>query len=477
MELDFERCYRAVSSRDQRFDGWFFTAVTTTGIYCRPSCPAQTPKHGNVQFYPTAAAAHRQGFRACKRCRPDAAPGSPEWDMRADVVGRAMRLIADGIVDRHGVTGLAERLGYTPRHLNRMLVDEVGAGPLALARAQRAQTARTLIETTEMGLAQVAFAAGFNSVRQFNDTFRDVYAASPSDMRAAAQRKRPVTPGTIALRLAYRAPLHRAALLDFLKRRMIPGVELVTDEDYTRAIRLPHGPGTVVLTPLPDYVAVTLQLTDVRDLAPAVARCRRLFDLDADPVAADTVLGAEPMFTESVMKEPGVRVPRAVDGFEIAVRAIVGQQISVPGAMRVLEKIVISSGAPPAPGGLMPFPTAARVAEMPDEAFAMPGKRKTTIRTLAEAIANQDLILDAGVDRAKTEATLRSIPGIGTWTASYIAMRALGDPDVFLPTDLVVRQVAARHELPAGTKALDQYARRWSPWRSYAVIRMWRLSK
>src|SRR5215475_601088 len=190
VELDFESCYRAVSSRDQRFDGWFFTAVTSTGIYCRPSCPAQTPKSGNVLFFPTAAAAHRHGFRACKRCRPDATPGSPEWDTRADVVGRAMRLISDGVVDRHGVSGLADRLGYTPRHLNRMLTEEVGAGPLALARGQRAQTARTLIETTEMGLAEIAFAAGFKSVRQFNDTFREVYAASPSDLRAAVQRRR-----------------------------------------------------------------------------------------------------------------------------------------------------------------------------------------------------------------------------------------------------------------------------------------------
>jgi len=497
VDLDFESCYRAVSSRDQRFDGWFFTAVTSTGIYCRPSCPAQTPKAGNVLFYPTAAAAHRQGFRACKRCRPDAAPGSPEWDTRADVVGRAMRLIADGVVDRHGVNGLADRLGYTPRHLTRMLTEEVGAGPLALARAQRAQTARTLIETTEMGLAQVAFAAGFKSVRQFNDTFREVYAASPSDLRVAAQRRRPVTPGTIALRLAYRPPLHRAALLEFLKMRAIPGVEFVTDEDYTRALRLPHGPATVMLTPLPDYVSATLRLSDVRDLAPAVARCRRLLDLDADPVAADAVLSEEPMLAESVAKEPGVRVPRAVDGFEVAVRAIVGQQISVAGAMTVLGKIVRGASDPGAaatlapdeippqegdvgtgPGvALVPFPTAAQVADMPDDVFAMPGKRKATIKALASAIASGDLILDAGVDRERTEATLQSIPGIGEWTASYIAMRALGDPDVFLPSDLVVRQVAAAHGLPDKPKLLDQYAQRFSPWRSYAVIRMWRLSK
>src|SRR4051812_33182013 len=211
MELDFERCYRAVDSRDQRFDGWFYTAVRTTGIYCRPSCPAVTPKRENVEFHPSAAAAQRAGFRACRRCRPDAAPGSPEWDVRADVVGRAMRLIGDGVVDREGVPGLASRLGYTERHLHRMLTAELGAGPLALARAQRAQTARILIETTALGLAEIAFAAGFGSVRQFNDTIQEVFGQPPSALRA----RRPAVAtgaGTIQLRLAYRAPLHAPSL-------------------------------------------------------------------------------------------------------------------------------------------------------------------------------------------------------------------------------------------------------------------------
>src|SRR5437763_11602512 len=216
MELDFERCYRAVDSRDRRFDGWFVTAVTSTHIYCRPSCPAITPKRPNVTFYPSAAAAQRGGFRACRRCRPDAAPGSPEWDVRADVVGRAMRLIGDGVVDREGVPGLAGRLGYTERHLHRMLTGELGAGPLALARAQRAQTARTLIESTDLGLAEIAFAAGFGSVRQFNDTLRAVYGLPPSRLRAAAHRDPVGAPGTVALRLPYRRPLHLDALLDFL---------------------------------------------------------------------------------------------------------------------------------------------------------------------------------------------------------------------------------------------------------------------
>ncbi|MGI5145554.1 DNA-3-methyladenine glycosylase 2 family protein [Plantactinospora sp. CA-294935] len=557
MELDFERCYRAVDSRDQRFDGWFYTGVTTTGIYCRPSCPAMTPKRRNVRFYPSAAAAQRAGLRACRRCRPDAAPGSPEWNVRADIVGRAMRLIADGVVDREGVPGLAGRLGYTDRHLHRMLVAEVGAGPLALARAQRAQTARILVETTDLGLAEIAFAAGFGSVRQFNDTIREVYAVAPSQLRDAARRSagtgsrrasRTVggevsgatasavpggsngTPGTIALRLAYRAPLHADALLDFLALRAVPGIEEVEAGSYRRGLRLPNGPAEIAMTPMPGYVAATLRLADVRDLAPAVARCRRLFDLDADPEAVDGVLGADPVFAEAVAKEPGIRVPRAVDGFEMAVRAIVGQQVSVAGARTVLARLAAadtdapaalardadpadpagrvarlgrteaatvptdsavkpagSAGGPagsaggPAgsaettgPAGLRAFPTAEEVLALPDSAFGMPAARRATIRALAEAVAAGDLDLDPGADRAELVDRLTALPGIGAWTAGYVAMRAIGDPDVFLPTDLGVRRGAAALGLPDDPKSLDAYAGRWRPWRSYAVIRLWR---
>ncbi|MEQ4303247.1 AlkA N-terminal domain-containing protein [Plantactinospora sp. B6F1] len=529
MELDFERCYRAVDSRDQRFDGWFYTGVTSTGIYCRPSCPATTPNRQNVRFYPSAAAAQRAGLRACRRCRPDAAPGSPEWNVRADVVGRAMRLIADGVVDREGVPGLAGRLGYTERHLNRMLVAEVGAGPLALARAQRAQTARILVETTDLGLAEIAFAAGFGSVRQFNDTIRQVYAVAPSQLRNAVRRSGGVTgrraartvrgggpdlpasvgpgqhgtAGTIALRLAYRAPLHADALLDFLALRAVPGIEAVEAGSYRRGLRLPNGPAEIALTPLPGYVAATLRLTDVRDLAPAVARCRRLFDLDADPEAVDGVLGADPALAEAVAKEPGIRVPRAVDGFEMAVRAIVNQQVSVAGARTVLARLAAACGpagpdnpgtpddrrGPEVPiepgtadrrdisggsGGLRAFPTAEEVLALPDSAFGMPGARRATIRRLAEAVAAGELDLDPGADRAELLDRLTALPGIGAWTAGYVAMRAIGDPDVFLPTDLGVRRGAAALGLPDDPKSLDAYAGRWRPWRSYAVIRLWR---
>jgi AraC family transcriptional regulator of adaptative response / DNA-3-methyladenine glycosylase II len=463
VELDFERCYRAVDSRDRRFDGWFVTAVKSTGIYCKPSCPAITPKRRNVTFYPSAAAAQRGGFRACRRCRPDAAPGSPEWDSRADVVGRAMRLIGDGVVDREGVPGLAGRLGYTQRHLHRMLTAELGAGPLALARAQRAQTARILVESTDLGLAEIAFAAGFGSVRQFNDTLREVYGVAPSVLRTST---RPATePGTLMLRLAHRPPLHAGALLEFLAARAIPGVESVDATGYTRALRLPHGTASVTLAPRDGYVQAALHLADLRDLAPAVARCRRLLDLDADPVAVDETLSADPALAPLVAKEPGVRVPRAVDGFELAVRAVVGQQISVAGARRVLGRLVTSDQL---------FPDAPTVAELPDEAFAMPAARRETIRALARAVASGELVLDEGADRAGTEAALRAIPGIGAWTAGYVAMRALGDPDVFLPDDVALRRAAGRLGLPTRPADLDEHARRWRPWRSYAVLRLWR---
>ncbi|WP_091350391.1 DNA-3-methyladenine glycosylase 2 family protein [Micromonospora rhizosphaerae] len=507
MELDFERCYRAVDSRDQRFDGWFYTGVTSTGIYCRPSCPAMTPKRQNVRFFPSAAAAQGAGLRACRRCRPDAAPGSPQWDVRADVVGRAMRLIADGVVDRDGVPGLAARLGYTERHLHRMLRAEMGAGPLALARAQRAQTARILIETTGLGMAEIAFAAGFGSVRQFNDTVREVYGTAPSELRAT-RGGRPVAggAGTITLRLAYRPPLHAAALLDFLAVRALPGVEEVRDGTYRRGLRLPHGAGEVALTPADGYVAATLRLADMRDLAPAVARCRRLLDLDADPVAIDQTLAEDPALAKAVAAEPGVRLPRAVDGFEMALRAITTQQVSLQSARTTLTRLLRTTTPDhPEPGPddheviaiedgvsgqqlhdqrergrgsaevrLRGFVSAGEVLGLPDSAFGMPGARRETIRAVARAVADGELDLDPGGDREEAVRRLTALPGIGPWTAGYVAMRALGDPDVFLPTDLAVRRGAAALRLPDDPKTLDAYADRWRPWRSYAVIRLWR---
>ncbi|MEU8208219.1 AlkA N-terminal domain-containing protein [Micromonospora sp. NPDC049044] len=496
MELDFERCYRAVDSRDQRFDGWFYTGVTSTGIYCRPSCPAITPKRQNVRFFPSAAAAQGVGLRACRRCRPDAAPGSPLWDVRADVVGRAMRLIADGVVDRDGVPGLASRLGYTERHLHRMLSAEMGAGPLALARAQRAQTARILIETTDLGMAEIAFAAGFGSVRQFNDTLREVYASAPSDLRTARGGQRtPAGAGTLALRLAYRPPLHAQALLDFFAVRALPGVDEVRAGTYHRGLRLPHGTGEVALTPAAGHVAATLRLTDLRDLAPAVARCRRLLDLDADPAAIDATLAADPALAPVVAAEPGIRVPRAVDGFEMAVRAIIGQQVSVTAAQKTLTRLlaahttrvdheVIATDAGVSgqqlhdqqggAGRLRGFLGAEELLVLPDSGFGMPVGRREALRGLARAVVDGSVDLAAGADREEARRGLLALPGIGPWTANYLAMRAFGDPDILLGTDLAVRRGAAALGLPDTPTTLDGYADRWRPWRSYATMRLWR---
>ncbi|MGV2922438.1 bifunctional transcriptional activator/DNA repair enzyme AdaA, partial [Streptomyces alfalfae] len=322
--MDEETRYEAVRSRDARFDGAFFFAVRTTGIYCRPSCPAVTPKRQNVRYYATAAAAQTSGFRACRRCRPDAVPGSAEWDVRADVVGRAMRMIGDGVVDREGVPGLADRLGYSARQVQRQLTAELGAGPVALARAQRAHTARVLLQTTDLPVTEIAFAAGFASVRQFNDTIKAVYALTPTGLRAAAPRTgaaRATPAAGIPLRLAHRGPYQSAAVFDLLAREALPGVEEVAGEHgsrtYRRTLRLPHGTGIVAVQESRDlgtptaavhrggWLDARLHLTDLRDLTTAVQRLRRLFDLDADPYAVDERLGADPRLAPLVAARPG----------------------------------------------------------------------------------------------------------------------------------------------------------------------------
>jgi AraC family transcriptional regulator of adaptative response / DNA-3-methyladenine glycosylase II len=474
--LDFDTCYRAVSSRDGRFDGWFFIAVTSTGIYCRPSCPAMTPKRANVRFYPSAAAAQGAGFRACRRCRPDASPGSPEWNVRADVTARAMRLIGDGVVDRDGVAGLASRLGYSERHLHRLLVAELGAGVQSLARAQRAQTARTLLETTDLPVTQVAFAAGFASVRQFNDTVRDVFATTPTGLRDRRRRRDVVEPGRVQLRLAYREPCDVTATLDFLGVRAVPGVEEYDGTTYRRALALPHGQAVVALAPDAGFVHADLRLDDVRDLATAVARCRRLVDLDADPVAVRDALGDDPVLGELVTKHPGRRSPGAVDGDELAVRAILGQQVSVAGARGTAAKLVARYGKPlTAPSGSIThlFPSSATLAEVDPAELPMPRSRGRAVVTVAATLAAGDVRLDGGADRDEAEAALLALPGIGPWTTSYLRMRALGDPDAFLPTDLGVRrglEAAGRPGDPASARAL---AEAWRPWRSYAVHHLW----
>jgi AraC family transcriptional regulator of adaptative response / DNA-3-methyladenine glycosylase II len=477
---DPDLCYQAILSKDSRWDGVFFVGVTSTGIYCRPSCPAQPPKRANVRFYPSAAAAQGAGFRACKRCRPDATPGSPDWNVRADLVGRAMRLIGDGVVDRDGVAGLASRLGFSERHLHRQLVAEVGAGPIAIARAQRAQTARVLLETTELPVGDVAFAAGFASIRQFNDTVKEVFAVTPTELRRARRPERETAAGavgTITVRLPYRAPIALPELFEFLGTRAVRGVEEWDGVVYRRGVALPRGPGVVELSAgAGAYVHCTLRLSDVRDLAVAVQRCRRLLDLDADPVAVDAALGTDPLLGPLVAKTPGLRVPGHLDGTEMAVRAVLGQQISVAAARTLTGRLVERYGTPLAePVGAVThlFPTAATLAAADLAGLGMPASRLRTLSAVSTALHTGELVLDPGVDRAETERALLALPGIGPWTAGYLTMRALSDPDVFLPTDAGIRIALERLDLDSDPKAAADLAERWRPWRSYALFHVW----
>jgi AraC family transcriptional regulator of adaptative response / DNA-3-methyladenine glycosylase II len=479
MHLDLESCYRAVKSRDRRFDGVFYTAVRTTGIYCRPSCPARTPAFHNVTFHPTAAAAQGAGYRACKRCLPDATPGSPDWDIAADVAGRAMRLIADGVVDREGVDGLAQHVGYTTRHLSRILTQELGAGPLALARAKRAQTARVLLETTDLGAADVAFAAGFSSVRQFNETIREVYDATPTRLRGG--RGTGAQGGTLELRLAVRTPFAGRPLLKFLATRAVPGIEVATDTTYARTLRLPHGTGIVELelTDHPDeggtaFVPATFRLSDLRDLASAVERARRLVDADCDPVAIGDAFAGDPILGPLVRGLPGLRVPGHVDGDELAVRAVLGQQVTVAAARTSAGRLAEQYGVPLAePQGELThvFPTAGRLAELDPESLPMPRSRGRALVALCRALNDGELRLDRGADRDAVRRDLLAIPGVGPWTADYIALRALGHPDVFLPTDIGIRD--ALRLLGRDPAEADDLAERWRPWRSYAQLHLW----
>src|SRR3954471_15077886 len=461
---DFDTCYRAVSSRDARFDGRFVTAVRTTGIYCRPSCPAQTPKRENVTFFPRPAAAAAAGYRACKRCRPDAAPGSPEWDVRGDLAARALRGIEAGVVDAEGIPGLARRLNVSERHLHRVLVAEVGVGPLALARTRRAQTARVLIEATALSWSTVAFSAGFASIRQFNDVMRAEFGCPPSELR-----RRPASAGeaegTLTLRLQHRRPYAAEPLLRWLSARAVAGVEEVDAGVYRRVIA-----GRVVeLEPVPDsgHVVARVHIDDVGHVADLVARCHRLLDLDADPVAVDDALSGDDLLAPLVRGTPGMRVPGSVDGFELAARAVLGQQVSVAAARTFAARLVTQCGKPlDSPRGALThsFPTADTVAEHPLDGIGLTGSRATSLRALADAVASGRISLDPTADRDEARSGLLALPGIGPWTVEYVAMRALHDPDAFPATDLVLRRTIGSD---------GDRAESWRPWRAYAAMHIW----
>lgn len=474
MYTDTEACYRAVKSKDRRFDGVFYTAVRTTGIYCRPSCPAITPKPANMTFYPSAAAAQQAGYRACKRCLPDATPGSPEWDVVADAAGRAMRLIADGTVEREGIDGLAGRLCYSTRQLNRIVTTTFGAGPLALARARRAQTARVLIETTGLSFADIAFASGFSSVRQFNDTVREVYASTPTQLRG--RRGSVTASGAINTRIGVREPFDGEELLAFLAMRAVPGVEAAGAGWFERSLRLPHGPGVVhidLAARTRGYVDCRFTLTSTQDLAPALERTRRLLDADCDPIAVDDHLADDPRLAVLVRRRPGLRVPGHPDGVELAARAILGQQVSVGRARALAGGLVVTDGKPIDLDGdhtvTHLFPSAEALAALDPEEIPMPRSRGRALVSTAAAVVDGSLRLDRSGDRAEVRAELLAVPGVGPWTADYIAMRALGDPDAFLPTDVGVRHAATK----LGIADVGTASEAWRPWRSYALMHLW----
>ncbi|MDO0937590.1 AlkA N-terminal domain-containing protein [Streptomyces sp. DG2A-72] len=446
--MDEDTRYEAVRSRDARFDGEFFFGVETTGIYCRPSCPAVTPKRRNVRFFTTAAAAQGSGFRACRRCRPDAVPGSAEWNVRADVVGRAMRLIGDGVVDREGVAGLAARLGYSARQVQRQLTAELGAGPVALARAQRSHTARVLLQTTSLPVTEVAFASGFASVRQFNDTIKAVYASTPTGLRGAAPKGRTATPAAgVPLRLAHRGPYQAGAVFDQLADEAVPGVEDIGGprgrRTYRRTLRLPYGTGIVAVEERPGrpqpgaggWLDARLHLTDLRDLTTAVQRLRRLFDLDADPYAVDERLGADPRLAPLVAARPGLRSPGTADPEELAVRALVGRT-----AAEVLVRRY---------GKALDAPCGSLTHVFPESAVLAEAEPDGPLGALTADLADGSVRLDPGADRDDAQDALLALPGMDARTVAIIRTRALGDPDVAVP----------------GTDVPDS----WRPWRSYAL--------
>ncbi|HCJ47886.1 MAG TPA: DNA-3-methyladenine glycosylase [Microbacterium sp.] len=471
----FDERYRAIDARDARFDGQFVTAVHTTGIYCRPSCPARTPKPANVTFYPTSAAAHEAGFRACKRCLPEATPGSPEWNLRGDVAGRAMRLIADGVVDRDGVTGLATQLGYSTRHLTRLLAGELGAGPLALARAHRAHTARTLLVDTDLPVADVAFAAGFASVRQFNETMAEVFALPPTQLRA--RRTAGARPsGRIELFLPFREPFDATGLFGWMRAHAVPGAEIGEPDRFSRVLLLPGGPAWFeVSLASAGRLRLHVELASLRDLSALISRVRRLFDLDADPKAVDEALSRHPEVRPLVAAVPGVRLPAAVDAGEMLIRAMIGQQISVAAARTVMGRLVAELGEPveTSRGPMTLFPTPHAIAEHGAEVLRGPAARVRAIVGAATALSTGELRLGPGDDSSEQRASLLALPGIGPWTADYVRMRVLGDPDILLPGDVAARAGAAAAGIPSDAAGLTAWATRAAPWRSYLMAHLW----
>ena len=477
MQLAPEICNRARLSRDARFDGQFFIGVRTTGIYCRPICPAPTAKSENVGYFPTAAAAHESGFRPCLRCRPEAAPGSPAWRGTEATVTRALRMIEDGALDEGSAEDLASRLGIGERHLRRLFLQHLGAPPLAVAHTRRLHLAKSLLDETDLTMTEIALAAGFGSVRQFDTTIRKTYGQPPSAVRRVRRSRRGVsTADTFAQQLTYREPFDWPGLLQFFAHRAIPGVEAVWGDTYRRTFVIDGARGTVSVEPAEGASALVarVETDDPRVLPKLVTRLRRQFDLCADPTEIAEHLRQDPRLAQAYPAATGLRLPGAFDGFEASVRGILGQQVTVKGATtisgRIVERCGALSGDATTP---RVFPTPTELADADLSNIGIPTARSDAVLTLARAMRDGEVVLDGTADVEDTLRRLVSLKGIGEWTATYVAMRVLGDPDAFPATDLGLRKALVPGELVTPAALLD-YAEAWRPWRGYAAALLWR---
>ncbi len=465
---------RARRTRDARFDGRFFVGVTTTGVYCRPVCPAPTPKEKNVRYFPTAAAAAEAGFRPCLRCRPETSPGTPAWLGTSATVSRALRLIAESTLDEDGVDQLAGRLGIGERQLRRLFARHVGASPLAVAQTRRLHFAKRLIDETALPLTEVALSSGFGSIRRFNAVFKALYGRTPRALRALRRRlpqAAELAPDRYTFRLAFRPPLDWEALLAFLAQRAIPGVEAVSDGSYRRTIALDGHAGEIEAELADGHVLLRVRFPDPHALLTIVERARRLFDLGADPMEVGAHLGQDSLLAQRIKHRPGLRVPGAWDSFELAVRAILGQQVSVRAASTLAGRLVGKLGKPVSAGGGLThlFPSADTVAHASLASSGLTRTRVRALQALARACADGTLRFDAPEDAEERVARLKQLPGVGDWTAQYVAMRALGEPDAFPAGDLVLMRAAGL----ASSRDLERRAETWRPWRAYAAMHLW----
>lgn len=473
---DDDFCYRALYAKDARFDGRFFVCVTTTGIYCRPVCPARVPNRANCFFVPSAAAAQELGFRSCLRCRPETAPGTPAWAGTEASVARALRLIEEGALDEGSLPDLAARLGLGERHLRRLFVEHVGASPLAVAANRRLLTAKQLITDTSLPLGEIAQASGFQSLRRFNDAIVKAYGVAPGAIRRSSQASA-LREGEITLRLGYRPPYDWGLVLAYLAGRAIPGVEVVSAAGYSRSFQLGGARGIIRVRHADKGHALEATIAaqgplPVRQIA---ARLRRLFDLEAEPQAIALVLGRDKLIGPRLKKLPGLRVPGAFDGLELAVRAILGQQISVKGATTISGRLAASLGEPMAANDLglsHYFPTASALARGNLSGLGLTGARIATLQSLGQAVVEGMIDFSPGESLDAKVSDLCALPGIGEWTAHYVALRAVGEPDAFPAADLALRKAAGGGEVIA-TKELEALSQAWRPWRGYAALALW----